>query len=66
MLDIIDRLPEWLAIALAATSLLVVISFASIVVFKPSTVQSVEIHDMGAGVTCYTFNTSIDCLQGER
>ena len=51
MLDVVDRLPEWLAIALAATFLLVVISFASVMIFKPSVVHSIEIHDMPNGVT---------------
>lgn len=58
--------PEWLVKALAVAFLLVVISVSLMILFKSSDVQAVEIHDMGAGVTCYTFNTSIDCLQGER
>ena len=63
--DVVDRLPEWLSIALAVAFLVVVVSFGLIMIFKPSTIQSIEVHDMGAGVTCYTFNASIDCLQVE-
>ena len=37
-----------------------------VLVFKPTAVQGVEIHNMPNGVTCYTFKTSIDCLQVEK
>lgn len=66
MFDVIDHLPEWLATALAVAFLVVVVLFGLIMIFKPSTVQSIETHDMPNGVICYTFNTSIDCLQVER
>jgi len=29
---------------------------------RGSQIVSPQAHDMGDGVTCYTFNTSIDCL----
>ena len=44
----------------------VFVVFTLAMFFKPTAVQSVEIHDMPSGVTCYTFNTSIDCLQVDR
>ena len=33
---------------------------------KLSEVQPITAHDMGDGIICYTFNTSIDCLQVDR
>lgn len=46
--------------------LIVIILFSLIMFIRPSTIQSVEVHEMGNGISCYTFHTSIDCLQVER
>lgn len=54
---------EWLAIALAVAFLVVVISFGLIAAFRPTSIQSIETHQMSDGVVCYTFNSDIDCLQ---
>ena len=64
MFDVVmEHIPEWLAIALAASFFVVVLSFGLIMAFRPTAIQSIETHDMGGNVTCYTFNASIDCLQ---
>jgi hypothetical protein len=67
MVEMLDTLREhfWesLGITTAIVVVVVVLTVAGVSVFSPSTFQSVQPHDMGGGVTCYTFNTSIDCLQ---
>jgi hypothetical protein len=50
--------------------LFVIVIFALAMTLRSVEVSSAEIvetHDMGNGVTCYTFHSSIDCLtEGEK
>lgn len=57
---------NWKIISILAVTLIVVVTITLTIGFKSQELQPIKQHDMGAGVVCYTFNTSIDCLQGER
>lgn len=64
--DIRKELREnWLAISVAVI-LIVLIAVLTTMSLKTQEMQPIKQHDMGAGVVCYTFNTSIDCVQVER
>lgn len=65
--DIRSELQEnWQIISALAVALIVVVTVMLIINFKSQEMQPIKQRDMGAGVICYTFNTSIDCLQVER
>lgn len=61
--DIRDELKDnWQFVSIMAFILVVAVIFL-IVGFKSTEMQPINTHDMGNGAVCYTFNTSIDCLQ---
>lgn len=54
---------ERLTIALWGGFLVLMVLFSLMMAFRPTAIQSIETHNMPNGVTCYTFNTNIDCLK---
>lgn len=57
---------ESLGVTLVIIFCVIFLVFGLAMLFKPTAVQSVEIHNMTNGVTCYTFNTSIDCVKAGK
>lgn len=56
-----EHLSEYFMITVAIAAVILVVVMA----FKPTAIQRVETHNMENGVTCYTFDRSIDCLKIE-
>jgi len=57
---------NWEFIIAFTSVLIIVIGFSLWLGFKSTEVQPIRTTNMDNGVICYTFNTSIDCLQVER